>query len=725
MPPQRAIDTPAAPRDARRVRFLGGRERAGLVPMLWALVAVVLGIKLGKVAFAFVDKCGVRAASGSWLLRGALIGLACWGLTRLEVLRRPRFARLRPVLIGLPAGLFLLGKVALAVRARDPERAYGWLVMLGREGANVGRVLWSALRADVLFLASFALLAHALTWLVPERLRPRVTKGIGVVVALLVVFAGLELAQYCKTGLPATGQLLGFFVTNARGLAPMLLSQLDVVTIPALLLPIVVGLAISRVTFVPPLGRPVPTAWTATGLATLVLVSAVVHLAPVDHRFDQYFGDTFLALRDLAPWRTNGQVEAVRRASRMPLIFDTSQATVRAKGPPPTKNVIVIMLESTRARSTSLYDPSLDTTPFMVDFAKRGAVVSTMYAGAPRTNAAWVSAIDGINCPNDGDMEAWTKRHRPMLRSLPMLLQPFGYASAFFTTANLWFMYDAQLVRSMRFGTVEDANTLPRNGFEEVSYTGYEDRMALEPSLAWVRQQRDAHKPFLLMMMTNVGHFPFTPPSTWPSRPFVTNDDSYNRYLNSLSYVDSVVKDFIGGLEKLGVLESSIVLILGDHGESMGEHGPRVHTLVIYDEVLRIPTVLYAPGQISPGSTIAGLRQEIDIVPTFLDLLGLELEHATLPGIPLTRPAPADRSVYFAGEAGAQFLAVRKGDLKFIYNYERTPTEVYSMSQDPDERHDLASTLDPRVIEDAETDMLVWNERVALAIRPPASAAAP
>jgi arylsulfatase A-like enzyme len=70
-------------------------------------------------------------------------------------------------------------------------------------------------------------------------------------------------------------------------------------------------------------------------------------------------------------------------------------------------------------------------------------------------------------------------------------------------------------------------------------------------------------------------------------------------------------------------------------------------------------------------------------------------------------------------------LALRRGDLKFIYNYERTPTEVYSLTQDPDERHDLASTLDPQVIQDAETDMLVWNERVSLAIKPPVTGGAP
>jgi arylsulfatase A-like enzyme len=682
---------------------------------LWALAIVVLAIKVAKVGYKFVDFYGLRPAADSWLLRALLIALACFAVSRLKVLAREPLRRFRPLLIALPALITFAGKLALGLLTRDADHAFGWLVHIGRDGAVVGRVLYNALRPDVLFLSSFALIAHGLTRLTPERHRPRLHKVIGAVIALCIVFSGLELAQYTKTGLPATGQLLGFFVTNVRGISAMVLSQLDAVTIAALLAPIALGFAISRLELDAPLLPSLPAAWPHAALAALVLLSGFVRPARIDHLFDQTCDDTFLALRDLAPWRSNGQIQAMRRASRMPLIFDTRKATLRPRGARPTKNVIIVMLESTRAASTSLYNPKLDTTPFMVELAKRGATVSTMYAGAPRTNAAWVLAVDGVYCSSDDEMEALAKTHPRTLTSLPALLEPLGYSSAFFTSAFLNFMYDTELVRSMRFGTVQDGNSLPHEGFEQVSYTGYEDRQVVQPMLSWVRQQADAHKPFFLMWMTNVGHFPFTPPTSWPHRSFDAKDEVDDRYLNSLAYVDTIVRELVGGLDALGVMQNSILLVLGDHGESMGEHGPRVHTLCIYDETLRIPAILAAPGQIQPGSAIGGVRQEIDILPTFADLLGLDVEHATLPGIPLTGPAPADRTLYFGGEEGAQFLAMRKGDLKFIYSYERSPTEVYSLAADPGERRDLAPALDPKVVEQAETEMLVWHERVSLA----------
>ena len=242
----------------------------------------------------------------------------------------------------------------------------------------------------------------------------------------------------------------------------------------------------------------------------------------------------------------------------------------------------------------------------------------------------------------------------------------------------------------------------------------------VQPSLDWVKQQRDKQSPFLLVMMTTVGHYDYRYPTTWKTRSFGVRDENYNRYLNCLSYVDSVMKDFMDGLEKLGVLHSSIVIILGDHGESFGEHGATAHSLDLYDETLRIPAIIHADGLVPPGTSIQGLRQEEDVLPTVVDALGLTLENATFSGTSLLKPVPADRTLYFSGALYSQATAMRKGGTKYIYNFGRIPTEVYAIDQDPKEQHDIASTLPHSAIEQAEMDLLVWRERVsrAYAARP-------
>jgi hypothetical protein len=72
-----------------------------------------------------------------------------------------------------------------------------------------------------------------------------------------------------------------------------------------------------------------------------------------------------------------------------------------------------------------------------------------------------------------------------------------------------------------------------------------------------------------------------------------------------------------------------------------------------------------------------------------------------------------DRTVYLSGALHSQATALRKGGLKFIYNFGRTPTEAYAVDRDPRERHDIAPTLSRSAIEDAEMDMLVWRERAS------------
>jgi len=499
----------------------------------------------------------------------------------------------------------------------------------------------------------------------------------------------------------------------------MLRAQIDVESISALLVPLLVGSVIAfliRRWYAGPARGSAPRLTRAYAVV-LALTVAVAFIQPLPRnaRFDRFVDNTYLGLRDLVPWRKAGELEAMKRASRLPILSDTSNTVLRvgADVRASPRNVIIIMLESARRDSTSIYDPSLGTTPFLADFASRGAVVPEMYAIIPRTSAAWVAVLQGMWPSPDDDLTRWARKEELRLKSLPALLATRGYASAFFTSAHLSFGYDAPLIQNMRFDSVNYADTLPKRGFEQPTYWGFEDRIMVEPSLDWVKQQSQKQTPFLLVMMTNIGHYDYSYPSTWQGRTFGTIDPSYNRYLNCLSYVDSVIKDFVTGLEKLGVLQSSLVIILGDHGESFGEHGPRGRSLLVYDETVKIPGIVYADGLIPPGTSLSGLRQEIDVVPTVLDALGLTAENATIPGTSLLKSVPADRALYFFATLDFYSMAVRRGGMEFVYNFERTPTEAYAIDKDPAEQHDIAATLPRRTIEEAEMEMLVWRERAS------------
>jgi len=699
-----------------------------IVQSTLALVIVVIGIKLGKLMFASIGDVGPHP------LRTALSVTYSSSLVRIAAVIAGGFLvgkvlcpRWKWLVATLPFVAFLLYKLVQALLTARPVRSYLLekaeveLRLIPPLVVGAIRIIFSAIRLDVLFLASFAIFVYAVVTLVSPTYHRALRILLGTIIGLLLLVSGLELAHYSKTGVTGTGQLLRFFVTNAAGLWPMLQSQIDVISISALVAPLVVGLAVALLVH----------RWFARAergsarrlttlfpvVLALLLVTGFIHPVMRDRRFDRLVDNTYLGLKDMVPWRKAGQLEAMKRARQLPLLFDTSKAVLQARADATAapRNVIIIMLESARASSTSIYEPALGTTPFLADFAKRGAVVPEMYSIIPRTSAAWVAVLHGIWPTTDNEMVDWVQGGQPRMKALPALLARRGYASAFFTTAHLTFFYDAPLIRNMQFESVYDGDTLPNRGFEHPTFWGFEDRMMLEPSLDWVKHQRDKQRPFLLVMMTNVGHFDYKYPSNWPTKSFGNIDAAYSSYLNCLGYIDSVIKDFIAGLEKMGVLRSSIVIILGDHGESFGEHGPRLHTMVVYDETLKIPAILYADGVIPPATSISGLRQQVDIMPTVLDLLGLTAEDATLPGTSLLKPVPADRPLYFSGALDSEFMAMRRGGLKFVYNFGRTPTESYALDRDPGERRDIAATLPREVIEKAEMDMLLWRERVSRA----------
>jgi lipoteichoic acid synthase len=690
-----------------------GYEQSCLIAQtVLALAIIVIGIKTGKVLLAFLFNENVpfvfqtisTMMFSSVVVRLFAIFVFACGVGRM--FRAPWRKQAAALSFLLVIGVWFIKDLTTGVQFFPIAHA------------TEVYFLFSLFRMDLVFLGSFAIIVYFLVTLWPARYFHLLRLLLGALVCFLLLLSGLELASYCKTGDAGTGQMLGFFLSNFLTLWPLLRTQFDFVSLCSLVGPILIG---ATVAFGVGkwYGRPrqgeskESIAKAVPALLIVVLASALVHPSPHERFYDRFFDNTYLGLRDLIPGHRAAELGAIKRAAQLPVLADSSDITLRARGDAPSarRNVVIVILESTRANATTVYNSTLNTTPFLASFSGRGAVVANMYAAIPRTSAAWTEVLDGIWPSPDIDITAWARSGQVRLKSLPRLLATRGYASAYFTSAHLHWNYDEPLIKNMGFDQVSYADTLPNEGFEHPTFWGYEDRIMVQPALDWVKRQRDKNSPSLLVMMTNIGHYDYKYPSSWQRRSFEAGNTHYNDYLNCLSYVDSVMQDFINGLERLNVLSSSLVIILGDHGDSFGEHGEKARSNLVYEENVKIPAIVYAPGLIEAGTVIPGLRQQIDIFPTVFDVLGLELENSALPGKSLLRPADADRDLYFASELDRGSMALRRKGLKFIYNFDRYSTEVYAIDSDPSERHDIRGNVPPSEIEDAEMDMLIWHRR--------------
>jgi arylsulfatase A-like enzyme len=722
-------------RQESRIRFF--------VQVITAVAAVILTIKLGKIVLnnglpsllkenrPEILRAEFRAVILSVLLR-VLGMLAVVYLVLGRFFSRKSW---RLIATGSPILIFLTYKLiqsfvehktvsAQLHGSRSVQGLISELQYLGAHGISLVVLLTSLLWRDLAFLSGFTFIVYCLVMFSPSSYWNTIRVSLIAVVALMFAIAGIELANFLQTGVAGTGQLLGYFLLNSsRGGGSwwsIVRAHINFITTLALVTPFLLGITAAiwrgrsvKLTPMPLYIRAAVLLPTTFGLALLTLCYQPVLS---DVRYARQLDDTFLALRDAFYSSSAREVEVLHAASEQPPIFDSSSAVLHATGQSrqEARNVILIMMESAQAKSTTVYDPTLPTTPFLADFAKRGAVVLDMYAVIPRTAAAWISILYGIYPSSNDLIDRWSvvPGGQKRFKSLPKLLSEQGYATGFITATNSDFEHEQALINGFGFQWVQSGNTLARPGLEPVNYDGFEDSIMVEPALSWASQQSAAGHPFFLALMTNVGHDPYSFPASWKKISFGTGNQNYENYLNCMAYIDAVLQDLIQGLERRGLLKSSVVLILGDHGEAFGEHGPRQHILVPYDEALKIPMIIYADGLIPAGSSIVGLRQEPDILPTVLDALGMQGEHLNVPGTSLLKPASADRKLYFSTSFYHGALAMRTGSTKYIYNFDRTPTEVYDIEKDPAEQHDIAETIPDSKRKEAVFDMRVWQERV-------------
>jgi lipoteichoic acid synthase len=371
------------------------------------------------------------------------------------------------------------------------------------------------------------------------------------------------------------------------------------------------------------------------------------------------------------------------------------------------RNVVIVFLESTRAKSTTPYNQSLETTPFLDRLSKDSLMFERGYAVVPHTSKALVASLCGIPPPLD---TAKTESEPGILpaRCLPDLIKERGYRTVFFQSATEDFERRPQLVENMGYEDFFAYEDMSKEGFEKTNYFGYEDNIMLNPSREWLEENGDA--PFLATYLTATGHHQYVVPHRYGKKRFV-EDEEFNRYLNTMRYQDFFLMNLFAQYQDLGLYDDTTFIIFGDHGEGFDEHGLKQHDNTIYEEGLRIPFVIHQPGRWGGGEWVEPAVSELDVLPTVADLLGYRIEGGTYPGASMLDP-PEHRTLRASCYHVRTCLASITGDEKYIYNYGNKADEYYDLSKDPRERNNIIEQQSKEKIEALRSDLLRWEGRV-------------
>lgn len=449
-------------------------------------------------------------------------------------------------------------------------------------------------------------------------------------------------------------------------------------------------------------GRP----WKA---ATMVCVAAVVlgslsALPSATGASDTFSRDALanIALSELNKPDLDQEIET-------DLVAGTSPTDAFLSKTPETnkRNVVIVALESTRARSTTPYNEDLKTTPFLDELAEKSLVAENAYAVVPHTSKALVAATCGVAPPLDTKNTEAEPDAIPA-QCLPELLKKQDYRTAFFQSATEEFERRGQLVDNFGYEDFFPIEEMDKEGFEEANYFGYEDDIMLEPSEEWLKKTGD--QPFLATYLTVTPHHDYTVPDRYGKKKF-SEDEEVNKYLNTLRYQDFFLKNLFEQYKELGLYEDTVFVIFGDHGEGFGEHGLRQHDNVIYNEGLRVPFLVHDPGQPQNTGKIEAPVNLLDALPTVADLLNYDIEDGTYPGASALN-LPEGRKLMASCYQENRCLTSIEGSKKYIYYYGNKEEEYYDLAEDPRERQNLADEQSPEKLESLRYDVLSWQAQV-------------
>jgi arylsulfatase A-like enzyme/Tfp pilus assembly protein PilF len=315
--------------------------------------------------------------------------------------------------------------------------------------------------------------------------------------------------------------------------------------------------------------------------------------------------------------------------------------------------------------------------------ARDGIRFDRAVSPVPLTLPAHATILTGLLPPHHTVRNNGSGKLPEDVPTLATLLGRNGYRTGAFVGA---FVLDRRFGLSRGFDVYNDDIASARKADATLEAERPAEEVAAG-AVEWLKKTDS--KPFFAWVHFYDPHAPYGAPE-----PF-GKSFAQNPYDGEIAYVDTQVGRLLAELDRQGVADHTIVLIVGDHGEALGEHGELTHGVLLYEPTLRVPMIIRAPGLLEPGA-VAHTVSLADIEPTLASLLVGHRSSDTRLGTDLSpflrdRKEPPQKIVYSETQYPTLFgwsglAATRQENLKYIDSPE---PELYDLSEDPGETTNL------------------------------------
>lgn len=435
-------------------------------------------------------------------------------------------------------------------------------------------------------------------------------------------------------------------------------------------------------------------------------------------------------------------------------------------------NIVIISLDAVRAQNSSFYGYSRNTTPFLSSMERELAIYENAISSTYWTMPSVASLFTGMYTSGHGLVVDGDKLS-PYLQTLPKILRQHGYRCGAFVRnvyvseysgldRDFDDFYSTFVLDSLK----KIASTISKHGVsrlqppginrlcDQVSSDGNKfkeyianmaarsidmlfdtgSRKFVDNFSGWIKKSKP--KPFFAYLHFLETHSPYRAPLKFAFE-FLSLRDSIKRvsinhdhlkfllgesdmtsedfrilvscYDNSIRYVDHLIGKIVRLLQTNRVYDNTLIMVLADHGDNIGDHGLMFHYSCLYDTLIKIPLLVKFPAHIGITGRISQVVQNVDILPTILSLLDIQDTHARkqiqgndLLGLAapsreqdlavseLIKTFGPDRAIYREqlSRFDRRLLSVRTKNRKFIHS-SRGDHECYDLATDPDEMDNL------------------------------------
>ena len=398
-------------------------------------------------------------------------------------------------------------------------------------------------------------------------------------------------------------------------------------------------------------------------------------------------------------------------------------------------------VDSLRADHMSCYGYQRLTTPHIDRFAQSGTLFERCYSPHIPTTSAYASMLTGMDCFST---QVVALRHkgplRPEVKTLAEILRGVGY-----NTSCVGFegnpgsrgfdkYFDYPAWGSWAEGRSPKAQNLNNAAIPELNRLIDRD----DPFFLFLRHM-DPHAPYLppepyermfyhgnecnpinRSMQPVMNFKPFCDFFASWMPPGVTDKDYViAQYDGAIAYMDACIQTIFTALRTRNILDETIVIINGDHGETLYDHECWFDHHGLYDPTLHVPLIIRYPDKIPAGARVGGYNQHKDLVPTILELAeiesGVEFDGASM--IPMVNhaAAPFESEFYITECTWMRKHGWRTPEWKLIRALEpdfhfKPMVELYNLIEDPHENHNLADA-NPDIVAALGTRMQRWIEK--------------